>query len=113
MGTAVVHSWVQDCCHFLCFQTLATARHHLVRVTSSPGGVTPLSSPQGQHRPKLRFTPVVPTVAVPKHGSGQPWRLAPTPLSAPQLRSGCSDLPLSPALVAPDSLLPSTVTQGA
>lgn len=89
-------------------------------------GVTPLSSPVGQRWPKLRFTSAVPTVAVPKHCPGQPWRRGPpapsvlpsprvpsvaTPRSGSNVASPCRDrcglaarnLPLFPALVAPEA----------
>ncbi|XP_054146847.1 collagen alpha-1(I) chain-like [Melozone crissalis] len=49
---------------------LASGRHHLMRVTSPPGGVTSPTSPVDRRWPKLRFTLAVPTV--PKHCPGPP-----------------------------------------
>lgn len=105
MGTAVVHSWLQNCCHF--------SAPDLGRGTSPPRARDVIAwrcdviawrcdaivPPEGQHWPKLRFTPAVPTVAVPKRGSGQPWRLAPhLSRCSPALRVSSVPTPL-PGLV--------------
>lgn len=94
-------------------QTLAVARHHLVRVTSSPGGVTsspggvtPLSHPKVSIGPSCASPPrsprsPSPSVAQDSHGGWPPTSLgAPQPSVSPRCPPLCLGWSGSPGGIA-------------